>query len=247
MGFCDHREGSSDSTNSKGSGEDCSLPKELPQTIEDAIIAVKELGESYVWVDKICVAQEDEEEKMVQIQNMDRIYSNAIVTLVAGESSDSNAGLPGVRPNSRSYQQYAEAVDGLNIYLSTPLLTESIMPTLNNSNNQSDIAAPSALSTRRWISRGWTFQEGLLSPRCLIFTATQVFWKCMTEFCCDSLTEAPEYQRKSVRTSKNSDIFATRTLTRMNDLKPLVSYGTDGSYFKLVQSYSLRKLMYDND
>ncbi|OCK86223.1 HET-domain-containing protein, partial [Lepidopterella palustris CBS 459.81] len=133
------------------------LPDKLPQTIEDAILMVKLLGGMYLWVDAICINQEDPEDKAVQIQAMDRIYNGAWLTLIAGEGDDANAGLPGVRTGSRSYQQYFEVVDGLTIYISTPLLKESLS---------------------RWINRGWTFQEGLLSDRCLIFTASQVFWKC---------------------------------------------------------------------
>jgi hypothetical protein len=120
------------------------LPGKLPQTIEDAISAVKELGERYLWVDALCIAQDDPDDKMAQIQNMDQIYSNAVVTFIAGEGNDSNAGLPGVRPSTRTYQQYSEIIDGLTIYVSTPLLKESILPPLINSNiqNVSSSASP---------------------------------------------------------------------------------------------------------
>ena len=56
---------------------------------------------------------------------MDQIYSRAWLTPVAREEIDLNAGLLGVRPKSRSYQQYSKVVDGLKIYISTPLLKES--------------------------------------------------------------------------------------------------------------------------
>ena len=213
------------------------LSAKLPQTIEDAIIAVKELGESYLWVDALCIAQDDPYDKTTQIQNMDQIYSNAVVMFVAGEGSDSNAGLPGVRPGSRSSQQYAEVVDGLSIYVSTPLLKESISPFSSSSS--------SALSTRRWSNRGWTFQEGLLSTRCLIFTANQVFWKCMSEFCCESIAEALDHQRQWVGGLKNSEIFASNNLVRGRASDFFI--GTNCHYFELVQAFSQRRLTFDND
>jgi hypothetical protein len=41
-------------------------PETLPQTIEDAIIAVKELGESYLGVDALYISQDYPEEKKAQ-------------------------------------------------------------------------------------------------------------------------------------------------------------------------------------
>lgn len=69
---------------------------------------------------------DDIDDKMTQIQNMDQIYSNALVTFIAGEGNDSNAGLLRVRPGTRTYQQHAEIIDGLTLYISTAPLKESI-------------------------------------------------------------------------------------------------------------------------
>jgi hypothetical protein len=60
------------------SNTEAALPEKLPQTIEDAISAVKELGEWYLWVDALCIAQDDPDHKMAQIQNMDQICCNDV-------------------------------------------------------------------------------------------------------------------------------------------------------------------------
>jgi hypothetical protein len=135
------------------------------------MIAIRKLGESFLWVDALCIPQDDEKELSIQIQSMDTIYSNALVTLIAAEGSDSNAGLPGVRPCSRNHRQHFEVADGFTIYTSTPLLHESILSKEGTFNSQSSTGS----RKRFWAGRGWTFQEGLLSTRCLIFTANQSF------------------------------------------------------------------------
>jgi len=56
---------------------------------------VKQLNERYLWVDSICIMQDDLEDKMAQIQNMDQVYSNTVVSLITAEGSDANAGIPG--------------------------------------------------------------------------------------------------------------------------------------------------------
>jgi hypothetical protein len=65
-------------------------PPRVPQTVEDAISVVKELGEQFLWVDAYCIDQNDPAEREHMISNMHHIY----VCAVFGTSSDS--GLPGV-------------------------------------------------------------------------------------------------------------------------------------------------------
>jgi len=65
---------------------------------------VKQLNERYLRVDAICIMQDDLEDKMAQIQNMDQVYSNTVVSLITAEGSDANAGLPGEGASSRAYK-----------------------------------------------------------------------------------------------------------------------------------------------
>jgi hypothetical protein len=50
------------------------LPEKVPQTIEDAILVVKALGERFLWVDAYCIDQTNSQERQVMIDNMDLIY-----------------------------------------------------------------------------------------------------------------------------------------------------------------------------
>jgi hypothetical protein len=81
-----------------------SLPTDLPATVQDAIAVVRSLDERFLWVDALCIVQDDLNSKHSDIRRMDAIYSHAIVTLIALSGSSADAGLPGVRPRSRSPQ-----------------------------------------------------------------------------------------------------------------------------------------------
>jgi Heterokaryon incompatibility protein (HET) len=59
------------------------IVENMPLTIRDAIIVVKELQMEYLWVDRYCVPQEDAVEKHNMIERMDDIYENAEATIVA--------------------------------------------------------------------------------------------------------------------------------------------------------------------
>jgi hypothetical protein len=219
----------------------------LPGTIEDAITAVKRLNERYLWVDSLCINQNDPEEKATQIKLMERIYGGAYLTLVAAEGCHSDAGLLGVKGGSRDqYKQYAEIVKGMKVYISFPLLREalSLSPVLFSR------TAPSGPSPDdgRWISRGWTYQEGILSTRCLVFTRYQVFWQCRQEHCCETLAEPLDHQRLSSSGATYEELLCTTHLHTMEEMPSLKSYfGTHSYYFKLVQAFSKRLLTYDSD
>lgn len=57
-----------------------SLPSPLPRVIEDGLTVALKLGGGfhYIWVDRYCIDQENEEEKHTQISNMDMIYEGAV-------------------------------------------------------------------------------------------------------------------------------------------------------------------------
>jgi hypothetical protein len=132
------------------------LPEALPPTIEDAMAFVKRLGETYLWVDSLCIIQ-DSPDKLGQINQLDRIYSNALLTIVAAAGANVNAGLPGIRLGSR-HEQIMEHFQSVDI---------AILP----ETRYSTVASC-------WASRAWTYQEKILSNRLMYFTATEVLFLC---------------------------------------------------------------------
>lgn len=98
--------------------------------------------------------------KRTQIAQMDKIYSQAHLTIVAAAGQDSSYGLPGVGSRPRRPQEQ---------YVIGNIAVVQIFP-----------HASAHLSTTKWASRGWTYQEGYLSPRRLIFTDDQVTYLCNT-------------------------------------------------------------------
>ncbi|KAJ3507832.1 hypothetical protein NLJ89_g6081 [Agrocybe chaxingu] len=131
----------------------------LPRTIIDAIYLVGVLGERYLWIDTLCLVQDDEEDMMSGIAKMDLVYKGAILTIVASHGIDVNAGLPGLTPGSRKIDQDIEEV------------APSVRMTITR-------GVYDSLSGSRHASRGWTMQELLLSHRTLIFVHNGVHFRC---------------------------------------------------------------------
>jgi hypothetical protein len=64
--------------------ETIDLPEELPRTVRDAITVTRSLEYGYLWVDSLCIIQDDKQDQDLQIGMMDEIYSNATLTIAAG-------------------------------------------------------------------------------------------------------------------------------------------------------------------
>jgi hypothetical protein len=131
---------------------------ELPQVVRDAMILVDSLGERYLWVDSICIVQDDANQKHNSIMQMNLIYNNALLTIASLSGITANESLPGVRAGTRFIQSSA-SISGMNIFISGPSLAN-------------------ALRTSEYETRGWTFQERVLSKRCLYFSKHQIYFTC---------------------------------------------------------------------
>ncbi|OOG00869.1 hypothetical protein ASPCADRAFT_136868 [Aspergillus carbonarius ITEM 5010] len=164
-----------------------SLPTRVHPAIEDAITVVKHLGGRYLWTDKYCINQDDTQEKHDQISRMDLIYSGAYATIIAAGSDDTQSGLPGVGAVARLHQP--QAVAGKTRLVST-------LPSIRR-----------ALTRSPWITRGWTFQEVILSRRCLFFTDYQVYFMCSEATHCESTMISRPLQQASHNDVLDPDRF----------------------------------------
>ncbi|KAF8884199.1 heterokaryon incompatibility protein-domain-containing protein [Gymnopilus junonius] len=164
----------------------------IPITIRDAIQVVRELNLRYLWVDSLCIIQDDigpGGSKMSSISKMDLVYGAAYLTIWAATGSDANAGLPGVRPNTRGITQPIEQV--------LPTLRLAFMP-------RSQDYVPEAV----YYTRAWTLQEQEFTKRELVFIGGQVVYNCVkgTEWREDVLFEDGNIEQVKAASNDNDDI-----------------------------------------
>jgi Heterokaryon incompatibility protein (HET) len=197
------------------------LPAKIPRTIEDALKAVIYLGERYLWVDQYCISQYHAEGKQEQIGAMADIYGCALLTIVAlGDNAD--AGLDGVT-SVRKHCQPSVSVGDQKLVWAMPDLQQ-------------------CLESSIWSTRAWTYQEALLSPRCLIVTKYQLFFVCGLGTVCETFPDLGCVQVRSACSWPENPI---------NPSMLLPSKSREGAAFALLEQqleeYRKRKLSYESD
>lgn len=142
----------------------------MPATIVDAMTVTRDLGEQYLWVDSLCIIQDNEEDKRRYIPAMDIIYGQAIVTIINAGADKVSTGIPGL---GHGPQRTAQDVFTIN--------NSTVVVSLDQPYHTTE----SYLKNTKWNNRGWTYQECLLSRRCLIFTPEQAYWQCLRASLCE--------------------------------------------------------------
>ncbi|KAK4197804.1 heterokaryon incompatibility protein-domain-containing protein, partial [Triangularia verruculosa] len=154
--------------------------EQLPGTIQDAIECVRELGYEFLWVDALCIIQDDNQDKAEQIKQMDRVYDSALLTIISAFEPTKNANTPGMMAS----------FDGLPWYRPYSMdrrrcQTKAVIKELEISTTLSDVKIATWKS--RWATRAWTFQEQLLSKRRLFFTNPQLYFQCSCGVFCEDV------------------------------------------------------------
>lgn len=130
----------------------------LPATIRDATHLLRALGQRYLWVDAYCIDQDDPTDKAELVSKMDRIYQNAVFTIVAADGHDANAGLRRLHFRATDIEIPLRIVQN-DVHL-------EFLPALPSYKD--------ALQQTFWSTRGWTYQEMMLSSINVIFTPVEV-------------------------------------------------------------------------
>jgi hypothetical protein len=138
----------------------------LPATIRDAMTVTRQMGVRFLWVDALCIIQDEGVHKQSQIAQMASIYMHSLFTIIAVAGTHADAGLPGVRDGTRSITTQDVVTTR----------TTSLIPLIDHLDYHSEAHHRPSYST--WYSRAWTMQEQIFSTRKLIFAPDQVYWHC---------------------------------------------------------------------
>lgn len=65
----------------------------LPPSFRDAVIVTRELGIRDLWIDSLCIVQDDLDDWRKESAEMGRIYGMSFLTIIAAGASNSQVGV----------------------------------------------------------------------------------------------------------------------------------------------------------
>jgi Heterokaryon incompatibility protein (HET) len=145
---------------------------QLPKTFQDAVKVTRQLGVRYLWIDSLCIIQDDDDDWICESRKMEAVFASAYCTIAATSAKESTEGF--LIPRSVEPPIRLQDPDDSQLYAYVSRIDENFDCDLEEAElNQ----------------RAWVFQERALSCRTIHFTAGQTYWECGSVICCETLIQ----------------------------------------------------------
>lgn len=204
--------------------------KTLPKTFMEAILMAAKLSVDYIWIDSLCIIQDDIDDWRAEVPLMTLVYRNAFCTFASAASDSAFGSLfrqQSLLVNNPCLASVEVTETGMNITKLNGNVPLFILPqSFWNS------GMPSELTDSTWNSRAWCFQERILSQRIVYFGETQLYLEAKNES--NERTITPEFDWRPN--------FFEDHVTRSMD----IAYSAD-QWMEYVSQYSRRELTKGSD
>ncbi|KAI4865735.1 HET-domain-containing protein [Hypoxylon rubiginosum] len=206
----------------------------FPRTFQDAIFVTQQIQCRFLWIDSLCIIQDDTEDWKNEASRMADVYGNSYVTVAAAASINSRGGLfrkHNVLDVKHTVERHAQGGQPTSV---------TVRPSLEHTPYYA--SSPYGLepsTTAPLLERSWCFQEYLLSPRVLSFTQWETLWVCASQRLCN----CGEFREDTRALVSESDL-KVRFDTQLHEASPK---NLRRLWRDVVEAYLLKRLTYDSD
>jgi hypothetical protein len=200
---------------------------DLPQTFQDAIIIARELNIRYIWIDSLCICQDDGADWERESAKMASIYMRSYLTIAASRGADDSEGFLGPR-EFRKYVERPVTIEEGNGKMVTGTVHAFNIPL----NFAADGLAYVTHVDEPLTTRGWVLQERFLAHRSLHFGSSQISYECLHGF------ETEDGYKTNV------SLF---NVDELEDTNPAFQYRGSKRWNDLLGQYSRRNLSWESD
>ncbi|KAH7359698.1 heterokaryon incompatibility protein-domain-containing protein [Pyrenochaeta sp. MPI-SDFR-AT-0127] len=148
----------------------------IPKTFQDAILFALRLNIRYIWVDSLCIIQDDPSDWEVESSKMADIYQHSYLTLAATASPSDSQGC---------YPEYHGGTDMSPVFIPLAFTKSCPVAVRKPLGHWDTVLSNHLIHDYPLLSRGWAFQERLLSPRTLHFCGSELVWECREASTCE--------------------------------------------------------------
>ncbi|KAH8676451.1 heterokaryon incompatibility protein-domain-containing protein [Tricladium varicosporioides] len=149
------------------------LFEELPRSFQDTVVMTRALGVRYLWIDSLCICQDNDKEWERESAAMGSVYSHAYLTLAAASAPDSFHGCFAPRKARKHVKVPYKSKDGKE---------GEVLAFSAKVRNDAVTMWYVEMSDEPLSDRAWCFQERVLSSRTLHFASDQMYFECLEGF-----------------------------------------------------------------
>ena len=198
----------------------------LCKTMHDAVIVTRNLQLKYLWIDALCIVQDDLEDWKREAMKMAEIYTQSTITIAASSSPDGDGGCFYPRPNGPTAQLLWTISDGFP--------PEKVSFRSHQQGSFYSLVDDAPLNQRAWV-----MQERSLSRRIVHFTTDRLYWECQQVILEEGFTKVSvvfplpsgfEFASNNAKTGTSEDIYLM-----------------DTQWHSVVKRYTLGQLTYKSD
>jgi hypothetical protein len=206
---------------------------DFPKTLQDAIHITRRLGLEYIWIDRVCIIQDDKEDWANEASLMAGIYASAYVVLSATATEDCENGFLHKRQKplliryaqhgQRSQKVYARRIESHLCHRMKPR-TDYILH-----------------------GRGWCMQERFLARRIIHFLPDEILFECQARRECECGAASNEDGDEFPQHGGSPEYGGYSNFARMQAAKSMEERELTINWARIVDRYSRMKLTYGKD
>lgn len=195
---------------------------DLPQCLRDAVTVARSLDTRYLWIDALCIIQDDSDDWARESSTMWQLFQNAYITIAAAASESFEEGFLVSRRSESFELDFSSALNPQGV----GKIALSTIP--DPRRYLTDNSLELELNNCKWDTRGWVWQEQKLAKRLLIFGKQMIHFKC--DHCTRSedgsnayVAAGPHGQGHLGSWTKSLEDYTPKSFTFMKDRLPAIS------------------------
>jgi hypothetical protein len=218
---------------------------QLSRNFQDAITITRELGIRYIWIDSLCIIQDDRNDWKRESARMAEIYSNSYLNLAATGSADGGGGCFLSRWTSSGKSRFPVKLHEIKREVGGRTVAVFARRLLSDAHiHFTDLEPPSAediLIAAPLLSRAWVMQERLLTARTVHFHSAELVWECKEGLLCEC-GALDDHNNASMRPGNRLKSACAEAFAGHKNPQELAAL-----WFELVTLYSRLKLTNESD